>query len=45
MMPPWIQRMNRRERLLAGIIAGGLFLLLNYLLWSVLIGGIGGINA
>lgn len=44
-MRAWIQRMNRREKLLGGVIAGGLFFLLNYLLWNGLLGGIRAINA
>ena len=45
MMPAWWLRMNRRERLLSALIAGALLLLLNYLLWSGLLGGIKRINA
>ena len=45
MMPSWFLRLNRRERVLSAVIAGSLFLLLNYLIWSGLLGGISGINA
>lgn len=38
MMPAWYQRMNPRERRLAWIVAGALFLLLNLLIWSKLFG-------
>jgi hypothetical protein len=36
MMPAWYQRMNPRERRLALIVAGALFLLINLLVWSKL---------
>jgi hypothetical protein len=36
MMPAWYQRMNPRERKLAGLVAGALFLLVNLLIWSKL---------
>jgi hypothetical protein len=36
MMPAWYLRMNPRERRLAWIVAGALFLLLNLLIWSKL---------
>ena len=38
MMPAWYQRMNPRERRLALIVAGALFLLVNLLVWSKLFG-------
>jgi hypothetical protein len=38
MMPAWFQRMNPRERVLSLIVAGTLFLLANYLVWSWLLG-------
>ena len=38
MMPSWFQRMNPRERRLALIVAGALFLLINLLVWSKLFG-------
>lgn len=36
MMPAWYQRMNTRERRLAWLTAGALFLLINLLVWSKL---------
>jgi hypothetical protein len=33
---PWYQRMSQRERRLAGIVAGAIFLLINLLIWSKL---------
>ena len=36
MMPAWYQRMNPRERKLAWIVAGALFLLFNLFIWSKL---------
>lgn len=41
MTPAWFQRMNQRERLLALIVAGALFLLLNVFIWSSLFGMLG----
>jgi hypothetical protein len=41
MMPAWFERMNRRERILASIVAGALVLLLNVIIWSKLLGSIG----
>ena len=41
MMPAWFQRMNPRERVLSLIVAGTLFLLVNYLIWSWLLGILG----
>jgi len=37
----WYERMNRRERVLAWIVAGAVFLLLNLFLWSWLLSAIG----
>ena len=34
MMPGWVQRMNRRERVLATIVAGIVFLLINLYVWG-----------
>ena len=36
MMPAWYQRMNPRERKLAWMVAGTIFLLINLLVWSSL---------
>lgn len=41
MMPAWYQRMNPRERLLAWIVAGAMFVLLNLLILSWLFGALG----
>ena len=41
MMPAWYHRMNPRERLLAWIVAGGMFVLLNLLILSWLFGALG----
>lgn len=38
MMPLWFQRLNRRERILLMIVAGVVFLLINLVLWSSLLG-------
>ncbi len=40
MMPAWLQRMNSRERILALLVAGTVFALLNILLWSWLLGSL-----
>lgn len=40
MIPAWMERMNRRERLLSGIIGAVLFLLINLFLWSWLLGAV-----
>ena len=45
MMPAWYQRMNPRERRLALIVAGALFLLINLLIWSKLFGILGNARA
>lgn len=36
----YYQRMNRRERILAGVVALALFSLINIFIWSALLGGI-----
>jgi len=36
----FLQRMNRRERVLASVVAGVVFVLVNLFLWSALVGGI-----
>jgi hypothetical protein len=36
MIPGWVQRMNRRERILATIVAAGVFLLINLFIWGKL---------
>ena len=41
MMPAWFQRLNSRERVLSMIIAGALFLLVNYIIWNSILGMIG----
>jgi hypothetical protein len=41
MMPAWFQRMNPRERVLAMIIAGALFVIANLVLWNSLFGMLG----
>jgi hypothetical protein len=41
MMPAWYERMNPRERLLAWIVAGGIFVLLNLVILSWLFGALG----
>jgi hypothetical protein len=45
MMPEWFQRMTQRERRLALIVAGGLFLLINLLIWSKLFSTLGNARA
>lgn len=40
MMPAWYQRMNRRERVLGAIVAGSVFLLLNFYVWGKLFGSL-----
>lgn len=40
MMPAWFERMNQRERVLAMVVAGALFLLLNLLIWNSLFGAL-----
>ena len=34
----WYERMNRRERILAAIVAGAVFLLLNFYIWGKILG-------
>ncbi len=41
MMPAWYERMNPRERLLSLIVAGAVFVLLNVLILSWILGGLG----
>ncbi len=41
MMPAWFQRMNQRERVLALVVGGVLFLVVNLLIWSSLVGMLG----
>lgn len=38
MIPAFVQRMNARERVLSMIVAGALFLLVNWIIWSWLLG-------
>ncbi|HEV2839969.1 MAG TPA: hypothetical protein VGW39_01470 [Chthoniobacterales bacterium] len=45
MMPAWYQKMNPRERKLAWIVAGALFLLINLLVWSKLFGSLSNAQA
>ena len=45
MTPAWYQRMNPRERRLAWIVSGAIFLLINLLIWSKLFGTIGNAGA
>jgi hypothetical protein len=45
MMPSWYLRMNPRERRLALIVAGALFLLINLLVWSKLFAVLGNARA
>jgi len=45
MMPAWYQRMTERERRLAWMVAGALFLLLNLLVWSKLFSLLGNARA
>lgn len=39
--PAWISRMNQRERMLASIVAGVIFLFINLFVWSWIFGAIG----
>ena len=39
-IPAYYQRMNRRERILAGVVALAIFALVNLFIWSAVIGGI-----
>lgn len=39
-LPAWVERMNRRERVLAVMVAGILFLLVNLFIWSWLFGAL-----
>ena len=38
MMPLWFQRLNPRERVLSLIVGGAVFLLVNWMIWSSLLG-------
>jgi len=40
MIAGWYQRLNRRERLLSAIVAGVVFLLLNWYIWGKLFGAL-----
>jgi hypothetical protein len=42
MLPPWYERMSKRERLLAWLVAGTVFALLNFWFLSWIVGAIGG---
>ena len=39
-MPAWFERMNPRERLLSLVVAGLLFALVNFFIWSSLLGSL-----
>jgi hypothetical protein len=45
MMPGWLTRMNQRERFLASLVGGVVFLLINIFLWSWIFGAIGSAHA
>lgn len=45
MIRTWIERMNPRERILASIVAASLFLLINLILWTALLGAVRRANA
>jgi hypothetical protein len=45
MIAAWYGRMNQRERILVFAIAGLIFVLLNLLIWSWLLGAIGRAHA
>lgn len=38
MIPAFVQRMNRRERILSALVGGTLFLIVNFVIWSSLLG-------
>ncbi len=40
MMPLWLQRLNRRERILLLLVGGTVFLLVNLMVWSSLLGNL-----
>jgi hypothetical protein len=40
MMPAWFLRLNKRERILGAIVAGGVFLLLNLYVWGKVLGSL-----
>jgi hypothetical protein len=37
----WYERLNKRERMLSAIVGGVLFLLINWIIWSKLLGALG----
>src|SRR3712207_2040797 len=39
-MPAWFERMNPRERVLSLVVAALLFLLINFFIWSSLLGSL-----
>jgi hypothetical protein len=39
-LPPWFERMNRRERLLSAVVGGIFFAVINLFLWSWVFGAI-----
>jgi hypothetical protein len=41
MLPAWYGRMNRRERILSLMVASALFVLINFFLWSWILGAVG----
>jgi hypothetical protein len=45
MIAAWYQRLNKRERTLTTIVGAALFLLLNWIIWSKLLGALGGARA
>jgi hypothetical protein len=40
-LPDWFSRMNQRERVLASLVGGAIFLLVNLFAWSWILGAIG----
>jgi len=40
-VPDWYSRMNQRERMLASLVGGVVFLLVNLFLWSWILGAVG----
>jgi hypothetical protein len=40
-LPDWVTRMNQRERTLASLVGGVVFLLINLFVWSWILGAIG----
>jgi hypothetical protein len=45
MIAAWYQRLNKRERTLTSLVAVVLFLLLNWIIWSKLVGSVRGARA